>query len=247
VLCEHDFAFFAAHYGLTILASHTHRQVILGDTKEEIHGFGATVQRLLRENPNDKFVLIVDENLDIVDGGTRHETVSGSISVQKLLSDLDNDAKARVLALIRSANDSDMDIQVYKKRAHGHLRKEPLQKTGNLELIRPWWIERFGSGNNMMMDDSSFNNSLEFGVADDVRESLGVISALAVVASDARWHSIREKLHGLKGDLKATMPMATIETIVAEMDHLMAHDNVPRDFSNKWLRLESEIEAILAM
>lgn len=223
-----------------------YRQVVLGASKDEIHGFGKEVQRLLKENPNDKFILIVDENLDIVDGGTRHETVSGSISVQNLLSELDQSSKSRVLALIRSANDSDMDIQVYKKRAHGHLRKEPLQKTGNLELIKPWWIERFGGGS-PMMDDSSFNNSLEFGVADDVRESLSVISALAVVASDARWQAIREKLHGLKGDLKATMPMATVGSIVAELDRLMGQEKVPRDFSNKWLRLESEIECILAV
>ena len=228
-----------------LLGTHFDRQVILGATKEEIHGFGDSVHKLLRNNPRDKFLLIVDENLDIVDGGTRHETVSGSIATQKLLSQLDHASKARVLALIRSANDSDMDIQVYKKRAHGHLRKEPLKKTGNLELIKPWWIERF-SGGEPDMDDSSGNNTLDFGVADDVRESLGVINALAAVASDARWQPIREKLHALKGDLKATIPMGVIGSVVSQMDQLMANDRLPRDFSSKWLKLQQEIEGILA-
>ena len=141
-------------FNQSFATTHFHRQVILGATKEEIHGFGDSVQNLLRNNPQDKFLLIVDENLDIVDGGTRHETVSGSLATQKLLSQLDHATKARVLALIRSANDSDMDIQVYKKRAHGHLRKEPLQKSGNLELIKPWWIDRFSDGE-QNMDDSS--------------------------------------------------------------------------------------------
>ncbi|KAI2495337.1 Histidine ATPase [Fragilaria crotonensis] len=222
------------------------RQVILGATMEEIHGFGDAVQKLLRQNPRDKFLLIVDENLDIVDGGTRHETVSGSIATQNLLSQLDNNTKSRVLALIRSANDSDMDIQVYRKRAHGHLRKEPLKKTGNLELIKPWWIERFASNHDQDMDDSSGNNTLDFAVADDVRESLGVINALSAVASEARWQAIREKLHALKGDLKATIPMGIIGKVVTQIDQLMASDRLPRDFSNKWIRLQGEIETILA-
>ena len=199
----------------------------------------------MKSNPNDKFLLIVDENLDIVDGGTRHETVSGSIATQNLLSQLDNNAKSRVLALIRSANDSDMDIQVYRKRAHGHLRKEPLKKTGNLDLIKPWWIERF-SASDHDMDDSCGNNTLDFAVADDVRESLGVINALSAVASDARWQPIREKLHALKGDLKATIPMSTIGKVVSQMDQLMSSDRLPRDFSSKWIRLQGEIETILA-
>jgi hypothetical protein len=204
------------------------------------------VEKLLRNNPRDKFLLIVDENLDIVDGGTRHETVSGSIATQKLLSQLDNGTKSRVLALIRSANDSDMDIQVYRKRAHGHLRKEPLKKTGNLELIKPWWIERFSSSADEDFNDSSANNTLDFAVADDVRESLGVINALSAVASDARWQPIREKLHALKGDLKATIPMSTISRIVSQIDNLLGNDRLPRDFSTKWLRLQNEIEVILA-
>jgi hypothetical protein len=196
----------------------------------------------LNSNPNDKFILIVDENLDIVDGGTRHETVSGSISVEKLLAQLDNSAKARILALIRSANDSDADINLYKRRAHGHLRKEPLQKTGNLELIKPWWMARFGSP---MIDDSSASHSLDFGVADDVKETLGVIQGLAIIASDARWQSIREKLHGLKGDLKATMSAGKIGGIVTQLDQLMNSDRLPANFKSKWLRIQREIEGML--
>jgi hypothetical protein len=197
----------------------------------------------LGNNPNDKFILIVDENLDIVDGGTRHETVSGSISVEKLLAQLDNSAKARILALIRSANDSDADINLYKRRAHGHLRKEPLQKTGNLDLIKPWWMSRFGSA--MMVDDSSVSHSIDFGVADDVKETLGVIQGLAIIASDARWQSIREKLHGLKGDLKATMSAGKISAVISQLDQLMNCDRLPSNFKSKWIRIQREIEEML--
>ena len=56
----------------------------------------------------------------------------------------------------------------------------------------------------------------------------------------------REKLHALKGDLKATVPMGVIGTVISQMDQLMANDRLPRDFSSKWLRIQKDIEAILA-
>ena len=46
---------------------------------DEVLGFHDRVVSLVKDNPTDWFLLIVDENLDIaVDGGARSETLSGS-------------------------------------------------------------------------------------------------------------------------------------------------------------------------
>ena len=121
------------------------KTVILGRTAEEIYNFTDTIRDYMVDNPNDKFVLIIDENLDIVEGGTVTSTFSGSFSIHQLRKALASQDEKRMLALIRSANDSVQEVEMYQARAHGFLLKGPMKKGGFLEEIRPWWIRRFNS------------------------------------------------------------------------------------------------------
>ncbi|CAB9499071.1 expressed unknown protein [Seminavis robusta] len=121
------------------------RCVSLGKDAEEIVNFTDRIRQLLEDNPDDKFLFIIDENLDIVEGGVVTKTVSGSFSIQQLLLSLSPVDDARVLALIRSANDSVQEVELYQARAHGFLLKGPMKKGGLLDEIKPWWIRRFQS------------------------------------------------------------------------------------------------------
>ena len=119
----------------------TSRRVVLGENDDEITSFGERLKKLLLANPDDKFLVLVDENLDLSDG--MQKTISGSLSVQRLREELDEETESRMLVLIRSANDSATDVETYKARAHGFMQKEPIKKGEVLDSIQPWWDARF--------------------------------------------------------------------------------------------------------
>ena len=122
----------------------SHRIFVHGSNKSEITGFGDWALNFIYNHPNDYFLFIVDENLVIHDEQfTQDVTISGSMSVSKLRSRLLPDQEKRVLALIRSANDSARDIAIYNSRAHGHIAKEPIKKDTCIDLIARHWITRF--------------------------------------------------------------------------------------------------------
>ena len=81
------------------------KTLILGESRQEIIAFETTVAKLLRDNPRDWVLAIVDENLD-VDRDGDPQTVSGSRCIERLRKLLAPEEEARLLALIRSANDS---------------------------------------------------------------------------------------------------------------------------------------------
>ena len=109
------------------------RFMALGKSNEEIYNFTDTVKEKMLEHPNDKFLLIIDENLDIIEGGAVTKTVSGSFSIQKFRESLEPSIESRMLALIRSANDSVREVELYQTRGHGFLLKGPMKKGGLLE------------------------------------------------------------------------------------------------------------------
>ena len=227
------------------------RRVILGENEEDCFSFGSTVKKLLSDFPDDKVLLIADENLDITDGGVRHQSVSGSLSVQKLLSELNPDEDSRLLALIRSANDSAEDMKSYEGRSHGCLLKEPFKKDSVLRTLAPFWQTRFpGTQANInSVDMSDCDVDAHSSSAEDILEALRVIHALASVNSEAilqkRWYIIREKLHALKGDLMTTLPKKKLVGILSDLDSLLSSKKLPNCFSEKLNRVKTELESLL--
>lgn len=227
-------------------------RLILGENSEEVFGFVDTVKKLMAENPEDKILLIADENLDIVDGGACHQTVSGSLIVEKLRSELSPESEERLLALIRSANDSAEDIKLYEKRSHGFLMKEPVKKDGVLGLLKPLWIERFPSscvGNSSAHNSDSGDLDLNGPSSEDIREALRLINALSAVESETtlqrRWHPIREKLHALKGDLMSMLAKDVLVGSLQGIDELLSCSRIPHDFPVKWNAIELQVESLL--
>jgi len=140
---------FMTHLGIS-----PEHQVIQGSSSAEIHNFGAFLIQLLREHRDDYFLVVVDENLDVLmDNTTNGETtcsmmsnlytVSGSECIERVRQRLTEEEEQRLLALIRSANDSGQDITLYKRRAHGFISKAPIRHASIIETIAPLWEERF--------------------------------------------------------------------------------------------------------
>jgi hypothetical protein len=73
------------------------RRHVLGKNADEVFGF-VSMSRIDEEISKRQIFVIADENLDIVDGGARHLTVSGSRCVEKLRESLDEATESRLLA-----------------------------------------------------------------------------------------------------------------------------------------------------
>jgi hypothetical protein len=57
-----------------------------GADSEEILGFNELVLKQIRENPEAYYLLVTDENLDMVDNSTHHRTVSGAELIHKKIA-----------------------------------------------------------------------------------------------------------------------------------------------------------------
>jgi signal transduction histidine kinase len=223
------------------------RRVVLGENDDEITSFGERLKKLLLENPDAKFLVIADENLDMSDG--MQKTISGSLSVQRLREELDEETESRMLVLIRSANDSASDVETYKSRAHGFMRKEPIKKGEVLDVIQPWWDARFPPdgeelGDSQLIDKCS--DGLEYGPSSsDIEESLQLIDALVSVENVtiiiSRWKVIRDKLHALTGDLKTMSTERNMHDLIAEIIRMRHQTEVPEGFRDLWNNLRNQI------
>lgn len=229
----------------------SHRK-IFGKNADEVFSFCNVVAELMAENPCDRFILIADENLDIEDGGARHQTVSGSMCVQKLREQLDSGTESRLLALIRSANDSLSDIDLYKSRAHGFLLKEPIQSGKVLDVIRPWWVQRFpqSARRASVPFTSTGRNEEHYGPSpEDIRHSLDTINALVSVTDETvlekRWRTVKEKLHALKGDLKTMETKEPLANVLNRIDRLIDFRTLPESFIDQWQNVKSQVESTL--
>ena len=116
---------------------------VFGKDAEEIMGFVDYVVTFMDENMGDYVLLIADENLDINDEASKHITISGSQLVENIRLRLLPEQEKRLVALIRSANDSASDVAIYNSRAHGFLPKAPIKKGNVLEALAPLWIARY--------------------------------------------------------------------------------------------------------
>jgi hypothetical protein len=220
---------------------------IMGDTAEEINTFGDFATTFVDEHPDDVILMIVDENLDIQEElvGTKHESVSGSGAVAEMRRRLLPDQERRVLALIRSANDSASDVSIYNSRAHGYLPKSPIKRNKVLEVLAPLWLARFPRFVPQARDWRD-KKSIEDVVItmDDLMGLIDDIDVLSVLSEDElvkKWSIIWEKMHALKGDLQI-MPNREkgLDTAITLISDLRG-PNPPENFSESWLAIRSNL------
>lgn len=253
---------------LKIAGIEVEKRLVVGKDAKEIYGFCDLVVNLMRENPNDKFVVIADENLELVEGAALSGTVSGSLCLKNIIEVLEPSEERRLLALVRSANDSSKDIAKYEARAHGFLLKAPIDKQGVIGAIKPWWIKRFPEERKPLVSNrsSSTNHTKCFVDMDcmenqdydpfhDITTNLEVIDALCKacdgISLKKRWRSIQDRLQRLKGDLKTVVRCENLlvgndlEKITNAIDTLRLGD-FSEDLKELWTQLRLEIDKIIA-
>lgn len=222
---------------------------VFGSDASEVKGFDNWVCNFIQDHPTDYFLLLVDENLDIFEeqSVTKHVTISGSLSVSNIRQRLLPNEERRMLALIRSANDSAHDVAIYNSRAHGYLPKSPIKKDNALEALAPIFVKRFPESVAMMrMSEYERKKSCQdFGLLDndapilkvsDLYSTIEEIDKLA--SSDSKdlpkdWPVIWEKMHSLKGDLLILPSQEEVSTAVGMITALRG-SVLPTKFVEKW-------------
>ena len=118
------------------------RVQILGESALEMETITESVAELMRTlPPHARALVIVDENLDLPEPSM--VTISGSYAIQKARDLLTVDQESRLLAFVRSANDSPDEVHLFLERAHCFLTKMPTEPD-KIAIRRAWW-QRFGA------------------------------------------------------------------------------------------------------
>jgi hypothetical protein len=249
---------------LSVIGIAEEKRIVLGSSAEEVLGFNDTVKCLVESDPNARFLVIADENLDIVEDSTCHSTISGSLCIERLRSQLRPDDEARVLAVVRSANDSGGDIALYCQRAHGFMEKASIRKESVIELIRPLWIKRFPPDNELHQGDQSLPPMRKPSVStldsetsqpatttsDDLLQMVEALDRKLIRAQEdaikSDWLSIRENLQVLKGDMMTMVTGKSPRVIVVleALEDLRAASCPPSDVAARWKLIRALIVSL---
>ena len=87
--------------------------------------------------------LIISQDYDNPSSNRQDGIYSGSSIMKEILGRMPSNNLARCLVLMRSANDSAVDIALYTQRTHGYFPKAIMQKDRTREILAPLWKERF--------------------------------------------------------------------------------------------------------
>lgn len=237
----------------TILSIPLNKQIVKGSNSEEITNFINDVTTLINSDPTAYYLLIIDENLDVQDAKGNHKTISGSELVLKLRNELDPELEARLLALVRSANDSFTDVAIYMTRSHGFFPKAPVSRDKVFEILGPLWRQRFPaptpvanipahSHKREESDGDTIIASIE-----DLKQTLHSIEAICSCYKDRLsevWLVIWQKLHVLKGDLLC-LNGSNLISHAAQSIELLRSPTIPHDFLSKWRAIKALVEAEL--
>ncbi len=221
---------------------------IFGANENEIKGFNDWAVDFVNAHPDDYFLMVIDENLDIQE---EDATVSGSLAISDMRSRLFPDQEKRVLALIRSANDSASDVAIYRARAHGFLPKAPIKKESVREVLIPMWLNRFPH-----FEDNIKLHKINEGPIEDIEGEVVIameditpcIDDIDSCASmhhgdlQDRWNIIWEKLHALKGDL-LIMPSHTTLAEAIRLISTLRGAEPPDKFHEKWQSIKSLVQS----
>lgn len=237
------------------------RQIILGQKTDEIAGFVDFVVDFVNNHPGDRFFLIADENLEMDNDASNHETISGSECIKQIRNALNPEQESQMLALVRSANDSPQDLALYTSRAHGYMPKVPLRGLSVRETVSPLWKKRFPRESNDNQDSENESDDLSRIASIENLRDLTLISPVELLAEleqiDAlcvrnrdnsiqdKWPVLWDKLHQLKGDLKSVNVDNKFSTTINLIESLRG-ENHPTDFMSTWLRIRSDVVSFIS-
>ena len=233
------------------------RIIVLGKDTTEIEGFVDFVSDFLDQHPNDHIFIIADENLDVVLDDAHHTTVSGSLCIESIRKRILPDQERRMLALVRSANDSANDVAIYNSRAHGFLPKAPLQRDKIPDMISPLWEKRYPKSlAKSLYESKGSDEDIDEGYdseiiisRSDLRQSVIAIEKIVAGLEEAdlsrRWGMIWEKLHALKGDMLTYDSGDEVRQVVYQINSLRGR-SLPPNFMKRWAGIKKLAEKAIA-
>lgn len=228
-------------------------QIIFGRSSHEISTFVDTVVDFVQKHPDDHFLIIADENLEL-----EGDFVSGSVCIHQIRDALSIEDEKRILALVRSANDSVEDQTLYTLRAHGFLAKIPMSAINVRGMIWPLWTKRFPNANphvqivpedtpepSKMIKRPSIENLRDRTLISSAElmskmDQIDIICAHDYNNATSRWPLLRSKLHQLRGDLlSGNLDGKYSESI--ELIEAMEGEEAPPDIISRWLQIRTKI------
>lgn len=229
------------------------RRIVQGGTAAEIAGFELFLVDLIQRHSEDYFLVIVDENLDMTHNGFRRN-FSGSEFIRKVRLRLMPDQEQRMLALVRSANDSAEDVALYCSRAHGCIPKATSMPASFVHTIGFFWKQRFKtkslaneSTTQSSVASDELNDDFASIVVEEVMGNMDYVDNIFATSSSSslaeKWPRIWERLHSLKGDLSSLSETILIDKTVDEINS-MRGSNLPLSFEERWMILRSQISDI---
>lgn len=227
------------------------RQVIIGKNTEEIVGFVNFVVDFVNSHPTGRFFIVADENFEIADSSI-HEQISGSECIQLIRKSLTPEQEMRVLALVRSANDSPQDLASFNLKAHGVMPKAPMRGTSVRETVYRFWRQRFS-------DEEGEISIPPFSSIDDIIGTTSVSKAELLAELEKIDHScvgnthnvgqlqvLWDMLNKLKGDLKSVNVEDRLTKSIDVIDTLRDGDKPAADFMLKWLQIRSDVVSFIS-
>jgi len=213
------------------------KRCILGDDISDVPKLQNILRGLLEADPNCKFLVLVDENLDFGIRDAKQAVLSGSKVMKEFLGNLPKSMERRLLVLVRSANDSAEDVLGYLACTHGFFPKAPMQQDRVCEILAPLWADRFQKLDNPGdIDDSHGENSSEdLMTRQELRKILGKIDTILERKSihEIKWNELWSALHSFKGDIMTMGSSEEIGSIVASITS-MRGPTIPLGFEKMW-------------
>jgi len=226
----------------------TDQVAVYGETAEELRNVAGTLVHLVRSLPGRLILAVIDENLDLPDSSA---AVSGSHAIHQARQRLAPADEARLLGLVRSANDSPSDQALYASRAHGFLSKSPGPAAGHTAIIRAW-VARFGTGALRKSGGAPGEEQPAVSTHVDASRAAAASELQKVVRQLEGWQTMTwseawKWLHRTKGIL-ASAPgdgdgaQARRQALIARVEVLRVLDAFPADFANDWAELRRGVE-----
>lgn len=210
----------------------------------------------MEDHRDDYVLLIVDEQLDIVNESSQHESISGSNSVENIRKRLPADLEKRMLAVIRSANDSTRDIATFQTRAHAFLAKAPIRREKVNETIAPLWLKRFPpaifgdacweDGDGAATTAAASTMEELACTPEDIAQKLAEIDSLFQHNDhSSNWQTIHDQMHMLKGDLLTMNSVASNISILGMINLMLMTQDEPDIMMTKWNNLKDKLYTII--
>ena len=224
---------------------------VIGKTIEDLNSTYDLISQFLDEDPSAKGLILVDDNLDYVDEFEARIVRSGSKMMAHILDQMPTSKRDRILVLVRSANDSAADLELYSQRTHGFFPKTANRKEDVLDSIEKAWEGRFGTQQPARPARQQFQDSEQsssFGLKECLLEVVSSVDKLLEGRSsqDIPWPTLWSALHSLKGDIMICDDPQL--NMAAKSISDMRGPEMPHDFDQQWATIRTTVvEGIQAM